>query len=241
MPRRHPQRLNKVGYAIVPILNIIFDLDGTLVDSARLTGAIVDRMLAERGVTTQADLVLIRRMDAVGGAAMIAAALGAHSIDPAREIEEFRDIHRSIAVPADLPFPGVPDMLAALEAAGIGMAICSNKPQFLCDRMLRELGLARYFRAIVGSAPERPRKPHPQSAILALEALAGTPANTLYCGDSAIDCATARAAGLKPVLVAWGYGTAEARACEPQTPVFDTVAALRDAVLSHDGLDLADR
>ncbi|MBA4773948.1 MAG: hypothetical protein H2054_12730, partial [Sphingomonas sp.] len=84
MPRRHPQRLNKVGYAIVPILNIIFDLDGTLVDSARLTGAIVDRMLAERGVTTQADLVLIRRMDAVGGAAMIAAALGAHSIDPAR-------------------------------------------------------------------------------------------------------------------------------------------------------------
>jgi phosphoglycolate phosphatase len=70
--------------------NIIFDLDGTLIDSARLTAAIIDRMLAERGATQQADRDLIRKMDAVGGQAMIAAALGTHSIDPAREIEEFR-------------------------------------------------------------------------------------------------------------------------------------------------------
>lgn len=239
--RRDPKQLDSVGYAIVPILNIIFDLDGTLIDSARLSGAIVDRMLAERGAAARADRALIRRMDAVGGTAMIAAALGDHSIDPAREIEEFRDIHRTIDVPADLSFPGVPETLAALAAAGIGMAICSNKPQFLCDRILRALGLARHFRAIVGSCPERPRKPDPHSAILALEGLGGTRADTLYCGDSAIDCATARAAGLEPVLVAWGYGTAEALAHEPRTPVFETMTALRDAVLTHGGLGLVDR
>jgi phosphoglycolate phosphatase len=225
----------------VVIRNIIFDLDGTLIDSARLTAAIIDRMLAERGAATRADRALVRRMDAVGGTAMIAAALGPHSRDPGREIDEFRAIHRTIAVPADLPFPGVPETLAALEAAGVGMAICSNKPQFLCDRILGELGLARHFRAIVGSTPERPRKPDPLGAMLALEGIGGTRADTLYCGDSAIDCATARAAGLAPVLVAWGYGTAEALEREPLTPVLDTMAALRDAVLLHGGLGLADR
>lgn len=225
----------------MPILNIIFDLDGTLIDSARLTGAIIDRMLAERGATGQADRALIRRMDAVGGAAMIAAALGAHSTDPAHEIEEFREIHRTFTVPADLPFSGVPETLAALAAAGIGMAICSNKPQFLCDRILGELGLARHFGAIVGSSPDRPRKPDPHSAVLALQCLGGTCADTLYCGDSAIDCATARAAGLTATLVAWGYGTANALEHEPLTPVFKTMAALHDAVLVHGGSGLADR
>lgn len=223
------------------ISNIIFDLDGTLIDSARLTGAIVDRMLAERGAAARADRTLIRRMDAVGGTAMIAAALGAHSIDPAREIEEFREIHRTIEVPADLPFPGVPETLAALGAAGIGMAICSNKPQFLCERILGELGLTQHFGAIVGSTPERPRKPDPHSAILALEGIGGTRSDTLYCGDSAVDCATAGAAGLRAALVAWGYGTAEALEHEPSMPVFETMAMLHDAVVKHGGSGFADR
>lgn len=217
----------------MPFLNIIFDLDGTLIDSARLTGAIIDRMLAERGATAQADRALIRRMDAVGGAEMIAAALGPHSIDPRREIEEFRDIHRSISVPADLPFAGVPQALRALEAAGIGIAICSNKPQFLCEKILGELGLARHFAAIVGSAPDRPRKPAPDMAIEALTALGGTGEDTLYCGDSAVDLATARAAGLEIALVKWGYGTAEALALEPHAKVFATMAALVDSVTVH--------
>ena len=238
---RDPRQLRNLAYRFVIIRNIIFDLDGTLIDSARLTAAIVDRMLTQRGTAARADRALIRRMDAVGGTAMIAAALGAHSIDPAREIEEFREIHRTIAVPADLPFAGVPETLAALEAAGIGMAICSNKPQFLCERILGELGLARHFGAIVGSSPDRPRKPDPHSAILALESLGGTRADTLYCGDSAIDCATAHAAGLEAALVAWGYGTADALEHEPRAPVFETMAALHDAVLAHRGLGLTDR
>jgi len=218
--------------------NIIFDLDGTLIDSARLTAAIIDRMLAERGATEQADRDLIRKMDAVGGQAMIAAALGAHSIDPAREIDEFRAIHGSISVPTDLPFPGVRETLEVLDASGIGMAICSNKPQFLCERILGELGIARHFRTIVGSTPERARKPDPQSAMLALQGLGGTPSDTLYCGDSAIDCATARATGLNAALVAWGYGTHEAIAINPQTPVLKSMSDLRDAVLQHRRLNL---
>lgn len=223
------------------ISKIIFDLDGTLIDSAQITAAIVDRMLAERGADTRVDRALIRRMDALGGEAMIAAALGPFSRDPAREIEEFRKIHRTIEVPADLPFPGVREALKDLGEAGIAMAICSNKPQFLCEKILGELGLARHFAAIVGSAPERARKPDPESALLALEGIAGSREDTLYCGDSEVDLATARGAGLAAALVAWGYGTEEALAREPQTPVLGSMFALRDAVLEHGSLGFRDR
>ncbi|OYU74126.1 MAG: hypothetical protein CFE32_18780, partial [Alphaproteobacteria bacterium PA3] len=85
--------------------NIIFDLDGTLIDSARITGTSLDRMLADRGVAEAADRAVIKAMDAVGGAAMIAAVLGQHTTDPAADLEEFRTIHRTIAVPGDLAFP----------------------------------------------------------------------------------------------------------------------------------------
>jgi phosphoglycolate phosphatase len=186
------------------ILNIIFDLDGTLIDSARLTGAIVDTMLAKRGAEASANRALIRSMDAIGGEAMIAAALGAYSTDPAREIEEFRAIHRIVEVPSDLPFSGVRETLEALAAAGVGMAICSNKPQFLCERILSELDLARYFVAIVGSAPGRARKPAPQSALLALEAVSGTAANCSQVPASACPGSGARSSAL-PARVISGH------------------------------------
>ncbi|TAD77880.1 MAG: HAD family hydrolase [Sphingomonadales bacterium] len=230
--RRDPRQLRAVDY-LVRILNIIFDLDGTLIDSAQLTGAIIDQMLASRGAVTKADRALIRRMDAIGGEAMIAAVLGRHSSNPASEIEEFRKIHRTINVPADLPFPGVREALEKLTAAGIGMAICSNKPQFLCDKILGDLGLAQHFAIIVGSAPGRAKKPDPESAHLALSGLGGSPANTLYCGDSSVDLATARRAGLGATLVEWGYGTDEALALEPDTPLTKSMPALVETVLGH--------
>jgi phosphoglycolate phosphatase len=155
------------------------------------------------------------------------------------EIEEFRAIHRIIAVPTDLPFPGVRETLGEMAAAGIGMAICSNKPQFLCERILSELGLARHFLAIIGSTTERARKPDPEGALLALEAVNGTSTNTLYCGDSVIDLETARAACLNAALVSWGYGTNEAIATRPRTPVLKSMSDLRDAVLQHRWLNLA--
>lgn len=216
--------------------NIIFDLDGTLIDSARLTGAIIDLMLQSRGAAHGADRALIREMDAVGGATMIAAVMGEHSVDPAAEIEEFRAIHRTIPVPGDLAFPGVTETLGQLRDAGIGLAICSNKPQVLCDKILGDLGLADHFGVIVGSAPDRPRKPAPATALLALEGLGATAHETLYCGDSAIDVATARAAGLPVVLVRWGYGTAAALGDDARIPVIDTMSDLGGAIMGHGGL-----
>lgn len=204
-----------------PFRRIIFDLDGTLVDSVRMTCAIIDAMLAARGVDQRADPDLARAMDAVGGAAMIRAVMGAHCRDPDVEIAEFRARHAVATTPADLAFPGVPAVIAALDAAGIGLAICSNKPQPLCEKILGDLGLDRYFRAIVGARPDLPRKPAPDGARLALAAMDGVAGPALYVGDSVVDVATARAAGVPILLVGWGYGLAGARAAAPDVPVID--------------------
>ena len=214
-----------------PARHILFDLDGTLVDSVRITCAIIDAMLADRGIDHRADPELARAMDAVGGVAMIRAVMGVHCRDPDAELAEFRARHAVVPTPPDLAFPGVPETLAALAAGGATLAICSNKPQPLCEKILGDLGLARHFRAIIGARPDLPRKPAADGARLALAALGAVAGNALYVGDSAVDVATARAAGIPLVLVAWGYGLVDARAAAPLAPVIDTPLQL----LKHHG------
>jgi hypothetical protein len=101
---------------------ILFDLDGTLIDSVRITCAIIDAMLAARGSDDRADPAIARAMDAVGGAAMIAAVLGRHCRDPDAEIAEFRARHAVVSTPSDLAFPGVTAALAgALYVPQVGI------------------------------------------------------------------------------------------------------------------------
>ncbi|MEY4850456.1 MAG: hypothetical protein RLZZ331_1460 [Pseudomonadota bacterium] len=208
--------------------HILFDLDGTLVDSVRITCTVIDDMLAARGITFRADPAVARAMDAIGGEAMIADVMGPHCRDPKQEIAEFRVRHAVVATPADLAFPGVSDALAALAAGGVAMAICSNKPQHLCEKILADLDLAGHFAAIVGARPDLPRKPAPDGARLALAALGADPAVTLYVGDSPVDVATARAAGLPLALVDWGYGFDAARTTAPNARVLHSLAQLMD-------------
>jgi phosphoglycolate phosphatase len=165
-------------------------------------------------------------MDAIGGEAMIAAVMGSHCRDPKVEISEFRARHAVAATPPDLAFPGVADGLAALARAGIGMAICSNKPQHLCEKILVDLGFGRYFTAIVGARTDLPRKPAPDGARLATAALSARPDAMLYIGDSAVDAHTAQAAGVPLALVAWGYGLDGARREAPHAPVLQNFESL---------------
>lgn len=211
-----------------PLRHILFDLDGTLIDSVRLTCTIINNMLAGRGIAFRADPAVARAMDAIGGEAMIAAVMGAHCRDPSREIAQFRAKHAVVETPNDLAFPGVAKALAELAQAGVTMAICSNKPQYLCDKILADLGLARYFAAIVGARPDLPRKPAPDGALLAMAALAADPAATLYVGDSPVDVATARATGLDVALVEWGYGAAAAQELAPDAVVLADLRMLLD-------------
>lgn len=224
-PRPHPS----------PAAALLFDLDGTLVDSVRLTCAIIDAMLAERGADHRADPALARAMDAVGGAAMIAAVMGRHCRDPDAEIAEFRRRHALVETPADLAFAGVGAGLAALARAGHAMAICTNKPQPLAERILADLGLAAHFSVIIGAAPGRPRKPAPDAAQACLAGLGAAAQHALYIGDSAVDARTAAAAGVPLIIAGWGYGTGEARAAAPAAPVAASMDALVARLLGPAG------
>lgn len=187
------------------VKHLIFDLDGTLVDSVGITVAIINQILACRGIALTACPITTRAHVSAGGEAMIAAVMGEHCLDPVADIAEFRRIHAETPTPPGTLFPQVADVLNRLGNAGFILSICSNKPQNLCEKVLGDLGLAHLFATIVGSRPGVRKKPHPDLMQLVLDATQADPADCLFIGDSELDLLAANHLGMRFVLVEWGY------------------------------------
>ena len=107
------------------------------------------------------------------------------------------------------PYPGIPELLDALAARGLKMAVLSNKPHDLTQKVIEELLPTRSFDAVMGERPPIPRKPDPSSALAIANRLGVEPAGFLYLGDTATDMKTANAAGMYAVGVLWGFRKAE--------------------------------
>jgi phosphoglycolate phosphatase len=187
------------------IENLIFDLDGTLVDSCGICIEILSSMLADRGSDHAIDPMTARPLMSVGGEAMVAALMGPACTDPTAELAEFRRRYASWRTPMESLFPHVSTGIAALDLVGYRMAICSNKPQYLCDKVLDDTGLERYFAAIVGSRDGIAKKPAPDLLHKVLGELNADPQQCLFIGDSEVDCATAAAAGMPFLYMTYGY------------------------------------
>jgi phosphoglycolate phosphatase len=185
--------------------SLIVDLDGTLVDSAPLIAGIIDTMLVERGSDRRVAAADARDYLTRGGAQLVTALLGSEPADLAADLAEFRARYAALQTPVGCLFPGVVEGLTALSAQGVRMAICSNKPQHLCEKIIADLALERHFEATVGSIDGVALKPAPDLALRALKQLSGTPQNCLYVGDSDVDCKTARNAGIEFLFVNYGY------------------------------------
>ena len=188
--------------------SLIIDLDGTLVDSAPLIAGIINHMLADRGsqrtvAASEARIFLTR-----GGSQLVTALLGPDLGDLDRDLADFRSRYAALTTPADCLFPGVRNGLDALSALGVRMAICSNKPQSLCDKIIADLALDHHFVAIVGSTDGVPLKPAPDLAFRALAQLGSAASDCLYVGDSDVDRQTAANAGIGFLFVAYGYAEA---------------------------------
>jgi pyrophosphatase PpaX len=180
---------------------VLFDLDGTLIDSVPLIVASM-RHAFEGHANAPADADWV---------AMIGTPLegmirrwAADAADAERLKERYKQhqwAHHDAMVKA---FPGVPGLLAALEARGIPMAVVTSKLQASAQRSLRHLGLDRHFRSVVGLEATARHKPDPEPVRHAMAALGADPAGTAFVGDSPHDVRAGNAAGVATVAGLWG-------------------------------------
>jgi phosphoglycolate phosphatase len=186
---------------------IVFDLDGTLVDSRRDLANATNALLVECGATPLSE-ERIGRMVGDGAATLVARAFAAVAIvQPPDALDRFLRIYGDHLLDHTRPYPGVPEALDHLRSRS-RLAVLTNKPLASTRRILEGLALASYFPpdAVVGGDGPFPRKPDP-TALCHLAAHAGVPLqDTLLVGDSAIDWRTARAAGTAACLVRYGFG-----------------------------------
>ena len=184
---------------------VLFDLDGTLLDSAPDMVATVNRMRAARGQGPMA-LEALRPHVSKGSRAMSAAAfpeLGGEV--PGELIREFLDLYEQELGRHSILFDGVAELLGAIEAAGSRWGIVTNKPEYLARQVLPGLGWETRCAILVGGDTLPQRKPHPLPLLHAAETLGVAIADCAYVGDDQRDIDAARAAGMRSLVALWGY------------------------------------
>lgn len=187
---------------------IVFDLDGTLIDSAPDVRAALNRLLAAKG---RRPLSLAEVQDLVGEGArpLIARAwvmTGAAASDSEITglIEHYLGFYRANPADHTIVFAHVRPMLERLQANGYHLGICTNKPSAMTEIVLNALDLRRYFRAVLGGDHPR-RKPDGDHILETLRQMAAPVDAALYVGDSRTDVLAARNAGVPVIAVTWGY------------------------------------
>jgi len=191
---------------------IIFDLDGTLVDSLPDLGGSLNALLQEHGLEPR-PYDVIRDMIGHGTRKLVERGFASHGIALDAEglearTERFMQIYAPRAARETRPFPAVAETVMALAEAGVPLGVCTNKPTRVSADILFQLGLIDGFQAIVGGGFEGlPGKPHPALLLRTADLLGVTPDRALLVGDSAADVGAARAAGMPVLVLAYGYTT----------------------------------
>ena len=184
---------------------VLFDLDGTLLDSAPDMVAAIDAMRAARGQPPM-PLEQLRPHVSKGARAMVAAAFP-DGPDDERErwIPEFLDCYQRALGHHGTLFEGVDAMLEALENAGGIWGIVTNKPEYLARQLMPVLGWEQRCAVLIGGDTLSARKPDPLPLIVAAERIGVAPEQCVYVGDDERDIIAARAAGMPSVVALWGY------------------------------------
>jgi phosphoglycolate phosphatase len=190
---------------------IIFDLDGTLLDTLEDLSDAVNRTLAGQGFPVH-EINAYRFFVGDGIIKLISRALPesertAETIHQCVEI--FRTNYGQNWNRKTKPYPGIPDMLDTVVNRGLKLAVLSNKVHEFTEKLVMRLLPEWSFHAILGQKQNVPPKPDPVGALEIVRHLDLVPADFLYLGDSAVDMKTAVAAGMFPVGACWGFRTAE--------------------------------
>ena len=187
---------------------LLFDLDGTLVDSVADLSAALNHLMQSRALPRFSESETAT-MVGDGAAVLIERAFAArsHTPDPAALPEFLADYGANFAVQTRL-YPGVAATLHKLVADGWRLAVCTNKPEAPARSLLAALGVAQMFAAIGGGDSFPVRKPDPAHLLATLAAAGGCRQRAVMAGDHANDVAAARGAGIPCIFAMWGYGPA---------------------------------
>jgi len=188
---------------------LAFDFDGTLIDSAPEIGSALNEFLAERRLPAVTD-AQVRAFIGDGAPRLVERALRAGGVEPDPGLlrdatARYLAIYETVPPDPHCIYPGVPETLAALRAAGHRLGLCTNKPAQASRIVLAALGLDGFFEAVAGGDSAPVRKPDPGHLLWLLERLGATPAGSAMVGDNANDVAAARGAGVPVVAVSYGY------------------------------------
>lgn len=213
---------------------VIFDLDGTLLNTIADLGDACNYALRSMGYSEHA-LSTYNYMVGNGVRKLIERAepdANPETID--RLLELFREYYDNHCTDNTKPYPGIPELLQTLTEKGIGIAVTSNKYQAATEKIVRHFFPEIPFVAILGQVPERPTKPDPSIVFAVLSEHPTPKSAVLYVGDSAVDMETARRACIESVGVSWGFRPiSELRGAYADHIVSSVEEILDIALISH--------
>jgi phosphoglycolate phosphatase len=216
---------------------VLFDLDGTLLDTAGDIALALSRAFADHGhlapppaavrqMIGKGAPVLVERAVAAQGLVLGAAAQATLLDGFFHHYGRLQDLDECAAE----PYPGAREALASLHAAGLPLGVVTNKYHRFATGLLRRLGLAGYLRVVVGGDTCERRKPDPMPLLHACAQLGVAPATALMVGDSRNDVEAARAAGMPVVLVPYGYTEGQDPRLLPCDHMVDSLADLQGLI-----------
>lgn len=186
---------------------ILFDLDGTLIDTVDDIGDAANRVLSNRGFPIY-PISTYYQFIGEGVKVLFTRALPQEKRNEDLIntcLKEFVEDYRRNYDVKSKPYDGIPEMLNALNVRGLKLAILSNKPDPITKDCVTSLLSNWDFDVVFGQRDSVPRKPNPQAALEIAEKLSISPSDFLYLGDTAVDMKTAVSAGMFPVGAAWGF------------------------------------
>ena len=220
------------GWMVEKPKAVLFDLDGTLLDTLPGLAASVNAVLRKHG-EPERTLDEVRSFVGNGVRKLIAraAAGGEERPDYEELLADYRAHYAAHAAEGSAPYPGVPELVAALRARGVKLGVVTNKDEDV-SRALMEKFFPGAFAVVRGGNAGRAPKPDPATPRAALEALGVAPGEALYVGDTDVDAATARGAGIPLRLCSWGF-RARGELEKLDAPIVDAPAQLLAAFDSH--------
>jgi phosphoglycolate phosphatase len=185
---------------------VLFDLDGTFADTAPDMAHALDLLLALHG-RPSLPFATVRPHVSHGAKALVRLGFGLDAGDPGfdERRREYLDIYADNLARQTAPFPGIPDLIEALEASSVPWGIVTNKPAWLTDPLMAAMGLAERAACVVSGDTLPRAKPHPDPLLHACRRIGRDPAQCWYVGDAERDVAAGLAAGMGTLVALFGY------------------------------------